>query len=256
MGDFIKKFKLESHTALYSLKALEQEGRLSFNEQVFIPATVQFTATKNFLYDFEKNNPRLEPLIKALLRAYEGIFDHPSFISELSIAQLLKADKEMVKQQLTELNAAGIIEYIPCKDSPQLFFPSNRIKTEELTIDMISFNQRKEKFQRRAKNMIAYTKEKVNCRSRLIGSYFGDEKIRPCGVCDNCLRQKAINLTTEEFERIHTSILNIAQKKELKLKELLLQLNGIKKEKAWKVIDFLQAENKIEMDSSGWIRLK
>ena len=256
IGDFIKKFKLESHTALYSLKALEQEGWLSFNEQVFIPATVQFTATKNYLYEFEKNNPHLEPLIKALLRAYEGIFDHPSFISELSIAHLLKADKELVKQQLTELNAAGIIDYIPRKDSPQLFFPSNRIKTEELTINMNSFNQRKEKFRRRAKNMIAYTKEKVNCRSRLIGSYFGDEKMRPCGVCDNCLRQKAVSLTTEEFEKIHTNILSIAQKKELKIKELLHQLPGIKKEKAWKVIEFLQAENKIEMDSSGWIRVK
>jgi len=256
MGDFIKKFKLEIHTALYSLKALEQEGRLSFNEQVFIPATVQFTATKSYLYDYEKNNLRLEPLIKALLRAYEGIFDHPSFISELSLAQLLKADKEVVKQQLTELDAAGIIKYIPCKDSPQLFFPSDRIKTEELTINMISFNQRKEKFQRRVKYMIAFTKEKVNCRSRIIGSYFGDEKIRACGVCDNCLRQKAVTLTTEEFERIHSNILSIAQKKELKIKELLHQLHGIKKEKAWKVIDFLQAENKIEMDSSGWIRLK
>ena len=104
--------------------------------------------------------------------------------------------------------------------------------------------------------MISYTKEKVNCRSRFIGSYFGDEKIRPCGVCDNCLRQKAVSLTTEEFERIHTNILSIAQKKQLKIKDLLQQLNGIKKEKAWKVIDFLQAENKIEMDSSGWIRLK
>jgi len=256
MGDFIKKFKLDSQTALYSLRALEQEGRLSFNEQVFIPATVQFTATKNYLYEFEKNNLRLEPLIKTLLRAYEGIFDHPSFISELSIAQLLKPDKEVVKQQLTELDAAGIIEYAPCKDSPHLFFPSNRVKTEELTINMASFNQRKEKYQRRAKYMISYTKEEVNCRGRLIGTYFGDEKIRPCGICDNCLRQKAVTLTTEEFERIHSNILSITQKKELQIKDLLHQLNGIKKEKAWKVINFLQDENKIEMDSRGWIRLK
>ena len=40
--DFLRKFKLNSHTALYSLKALEQEGWLSFNEQVFLPSTVQF----------------------------------------------------------------------------------------------------------------------------------------------------------------------------------------------------------------------
>ena len=99
------------------------------------------------MYEFEKDYPRLEPLIKALLRAYEGIFDHPSFISELLIAQLLKNDKEVVKQQLTELDAAGIIEYIPCKRFTSIILSfRNRIKSEELTINMISFNHRKEKF--------------------------------------------------------------------------------------------------------------
>jgi ATP-dependent DNA helicase RecQ len=39
-------------------------------------------------------------------------------------------------------------------------------------------------------------------------------------------------------------------------KELLLTLGNIKKEKAWKVIEFLQAENEIEMDKAGWVRLK
>ncbi len=38
IADFLKKFKLNSHTAIYSLKALEQEGWLSFNEQVFLSA--------------------------------------------------------------------------------------------------------------------------------------------------------------------------------------------------------------------------
>ena len=81
IADFLKKFKLNSNTTIYSLKALEQEGRLTLNEQVFRPGTVQFTVTKDHLYDFEKDNPKLEPLVKTLLRAYEGIFDYPSFIS-------------------------------------------------------------------------------------------------------------------------------------------------------------------------------
>ena len=168
----------------------------------------------------------------------------------------MKADSERVKLQLLELDGAGIIEYIPRKDTPQIFFPVNRVKSEELIIDMTAYNERKEKFQRRAKRMNAYTKEEVNCRSRFIGSYFGDEKVRPCGVCDNCLRQKAVKLTSEEFETIHASILRITRKKQLKIKELLQELSGVRKEKAWKVIDFLQAENRIEMDSNGWIRLK
>src|SRR5213075_899635 len=47
IADLIKKFKLKTHTVIYSLKALEQEGWLSFNEQVFQQSTVQFTTDKN-----------------------------------------------------------------------------------------------------------------------------------------------------------------------------------------------------------------
>jgi hypothetical protein len=37
-------------------------------------------------------------------------------------------------------------------------------------------------------------------------------------------------------------------------KDVIHQLKDIRKEKAWKVIDHLQAENKIEVDRDGWIR--
>jgi ATP-dependent DNA helicase RecQ len=256
IADFIKKFKLDSHTTLYSLKALEQEGWLAFNEQVFRPGTVQFTVTKDYLYQFEKDNPLLEPILKALLRAYEGIFDHPSFISELMIAQLLKRNIEEVKLQLTLLDNAGIIEYMPRKDSPQLLLLRSRVKTEELIINMAAYNQRKTKFQQRTKVMCRYIKEEMKCRSRIIGSYFGDDALKLCGICDNCLRQKSITLSKEEFETIHASILDIVKKQPLPVKELLQKLNGIKKEKAWKVIEFIQAENKIEIGSTGLVIMK
>ena len=256
IADFIKKFKLDSHTTLYSLKALEQEGWLAFNEQVFRPGTVQFTVTKGYLYQFEKDNPLLEPILKALLRAYEGIFDHPSFISELMIAQLLKKNIEEVKLQLTQLDNAGIIEYIPRKDSPQLLLLRSRVKAEELIINMTAYNQRKTRFQQRTKVMCQYIKEEIKCRSRIVGSYFGDDALKPCGICDNCLRQKSITLSKEEFETIHASILDIVKKEPLPVKELLQKLNGIKKEKAWKVIEFIQAENKIEIGSTGLVIMK
>ena len=58
---------------MYALKALEQEGWLSFNEQVFLPATIQFLVSKDSLYRFEKENPDMDDAVKTLLRAYEGI---------------------------------------------------------------------------------------------------------------------------------------------------------------------------------------
>ena len=254
--DFVKKFKLNTHTAVYSLKALEQDNWLSLNEQVFLPSKIKFTTSKEALYDFERSHPELEPAIKALLRGYEGIFDFPTSISEMVLIRLLKKDVDEIKKDLLQLDRFGIIHYDPQKDSPQLYFPRNRVKVEDLSINMDLYHKRKEKFIARVKNMVQYVQELVTCRSKMIGSYFGDNKLHNCNVCDNCLRQKKVHINEKEFEKISNRIQTVLAPQPLPSKELMDQLGAIKKEKAWKVIEFLQAENKLEVDNAGWIRLK
>ena len=256
INDFVKKFKLNTHTAIYSLKVLEQDNWLSLNEQVFLPSKIKFTTTKETLYDFEKTHPELEPAIKALLRGYEGIFDFPASISEIVLIRLLKKDVEKIKKDLYQLHQYGIIRYEPQKDSPQLYFPRNRVKVEDLSVNMDLYNKRKEKFVARVKNIIQYVSELVTCRSKMIGSYFGDNKLHNCKVCDNCLRQKKVHIDEKEFEKISNRIQTVLAPQPLPSKELMDQLGTIKKEKAWKVIEFLQAENKLEVDNAGWVRLK
>jgi ATP-dependent DNA helicase RecQ len=254
--DFLKKFKLNSHTVVYALKALEQEDWLSFNEQVFVPSLIQFTTGKDRLFEFEKAQPSLEPAIKTLLRTYGGVFDYPTSISELFIAKLLKKDLAKVKEELGQLHRHNIIEYRPQKDTPQLFFPRNRVRPEDLSVNKQNYAHRKEKFIGRIQEMIRFVEAETECRSKMIGVYFGDSRMNNCGICDNCLRSKPVSLSKAEFQRIHNSIVTTLRQRSLRSKELLSALNDIKKEKAWKVIEFLQAENKIETDSSGLIRLK
>jgi ATP-dependent DNA helicase RecQ len=254
--DFIKKFKLNSQTVFYSLKILEQDGWLSFNEQVFLPSTVQFTTNKEYLYQFEKDHSYLEPLVKTLLRAYEGIFEYPATISENTIAFLLKKEKTEIKNQLLQLHRYNIIEYIPQKDSSQLLLLRARIKAEDLSIDMQAFNKRKERFEGRVHNMIQYVQQTTECRSKRIGSYFGDDRLNDCNICDNCLRKRTVHLSKEEFDNINSRIINSMQDQSIHARDLLQQLDGINKEKAWKVLQHLQAENKIELDKAGWVRLK
>ncbi len=256
INDFIKKFKVDSQLVVYALKALEQEELLSFNEQVFLPSKIVFTTSKELLYDFEKNNLLLEPIIKTLLRTYGGIFDQPVSIHEKTIAYLLRKDINEVINQLKQLSSFGIINYVPQKDSPQLFFIQNRIKAEDLRIDQIRYKKRKEQYKQRIASMLDYIKKDAACRSQFIAFYFGDEEAKPCGICDNCLRQKNINLSSEEFNNIHQKIINVVQTNTFDAKELLIQLSGINKEKAWKVINHLQAENKIVVDKNGMIQLK
>jgi ATP-dependent DNA helicase RecQ len=241
---------------VYALKALEQEELLSFNEQVFLPSKIFFTTNKELLYDFEKNNPKLEPVIKALLRTYSGIFDQLVNIHEKTIAFLLHKELNELISDLKRLHSFGIIQYVPQKDSPQLYFMQNRIKAEDLRIDMINYKKRKEQYRKRIGILLEYIKKDMQCRSQFIANYFGDDDAKPCGICDNCLRQKNIHITNKEFENIHQRIVQTLQSHPVDAKELLQMLNGINKEKAWKVINHLQAENKLVVDKNGMVKLR
>ncbi|MCX6317854.1 MAG: RecQ family ATP-dependent DNA helicase [Bacteroidetes bacterium] len=253
ISDFLVKFKLAGHTTTYALKALEQDGWISFNEQVFVPSRVVFTTDKKSLYSFEEAQPALEPCIKMLLRSYEGIYDMPVFISEKMLAGLLKTDADTIKKQLTFLHTQGIIAYDPQKDSPQVYFIRARIPAEELQIDMTGYQSRRKQYLLRVQQMQDFVKDETRCRSRVIGQYFGDAAMKACGICDNCLRQKRSVLSQEEFTAIQQQISSTLTAAPLSIKELCAKLNHIPTEKFMKVLAFLQEEGKIKMNSSGML---
>jgi len=253
MADFISRFKLDTNLAVYALKALEQEGIFSYNEQVFISSTIFFITGKDSLYDFEKDNPQLEPLIKTLLRTYSGIFDQPVHVYERVIAGLLQKDPETVINELKMLHSRGIIEYIPQKDSPQLYISHARVKAEDLHIKEADYKKRKEQYKKRVDAVVGYV-ESTGCRSQLIAQYFGEEDASACGICDNCLAQKKTSLSKEEFENIHQRLLKIIETTEVPANRLFHHLHGIHKDKLNQVINYLQAEKKLLIDKDGFVR--
>ena len=252
LADFLHKFPLDAQLTTNTLKVLAQENLLAFNEQVFLPSKLEFTCSKAVLYDFEKTNPSLEPLVKALLRSYEGIFDQEVTIQEKSLVYLLHATQAEVTAKLQQLQAFGIVHYQPQKDMPQLFFFQNRVKADDLRIDMQAYNRRKQLYTDRIEAFVRFI-HSAACRSQAIGHYFGDEAIGQCGVCDNCLRQKKNGLSKEDFYLIEQRILTALHGQPLPSNDLLLHLQGINKEKVWKVIHFLQAEKKIDVNGLGLI---
>ena len=253
--EFIQNFKLKSTEALYALKALEQDGWIDFNEKSFSPATVVFTCTKTELYEFQNNYPKHEALTTTLLRTYGGIFDFPAFVSENLLERLLQVDVNDIKKELQIISSYGIINYTQQNEAPQISFKKNRVPAEDLLFNINNYNKRKELFITRVEKMIAFAKN-MSCRSEYISIYFGDETAKACGICDNCLNAKASVLTTEEFEKISSLITQQLTSRQMTAPELINALRSIKKEKTWKVLEFLQAENKIGFDSKGVLKLK
>ena len=255
LNEFIKNFELDVFAVINTLKMLEQEGYISFNETVFLPSKVCFTTPKELLLDFENSHPQLEPLVKCLLRTYEGVYDNKISINEKLISRLLKISIEDVKQQLQQLQSFNIIEYEQQKETPQIFFLTNRAPAQYLTINYERYKQRKDDFAKRVETMLNYLKSTTTCRSRFIGNYFGDNEIKDCGVCDTCLKKKSIKISEEEFIIIKERILNVLDNKNAVVQNVLQECKNIRKEKLWKVLEYLQDEKIIRIENDGRILL-
>lgn len=253
--DFIKKFQLNVHTVMYGLKTLEQEGWLNYAEQIFIPGRLVFTAEKETLFDLEKKRADLEPLIKALLRNYGGIFDMESIISEKQLVKLTQQSLEQVKQQLIQLHQMGIVNYTPQKDKPQLQFTQGRPSVENLFINPQNRLNRKGEYEKRIQSMLNYIKESMQCRSKTVGIYFGDTESDECGICDVCLWKKGNEISTEEFERIQQLLKQFTANNAVDLKSLLSKAGSKQRERIQMVVNHLVAEEKAIMDSIGNLKL-
>lgn len=252
---FAQRFQYDLFTVINTLKVLEQEGHISFAENIFLPSQVMFTTDKENLYQFESSHPALELLIRSLLRTYEGIFDNRVSIFETQLARLTRSTITEVKAQLVQLMAFGIIEYLPQKETPQIHFLLNRASAKYLHIDQDAYLERKQQYTERVNHMIHYLQETSTCRSKMIGNYFGDHALQDCGICDNCLAKKKKQLSPDEFTNLEQSIQKLLADGPHSLSSVLQQLHSIPHDKIWTVLELLQTEEKIEISEAGNICL-
>ena len=152
---------------------------------------------------------------------------------------------------MRRLNDYGIISYSAQKDKPQITLLQNRMYNDNYRINTSDYLKRKQNFEERADAMIGYIKKSSGCRSQHIAAYFTPVKINACGICDNCINEKIVHISTEEFNKIAEKIKNIGQN--ISVEDLLTSLKNIKKEKVWQVINYLLAEGKLRSEKDGKI---
>ena len=253
--EFCNNFKLDLAVVTQTLKVLEQEGHIQFSENIFLPTQVCFTCSKESLENFEEAYPAFEPLIKALLRSYQGIFDNRISIFEKRMAGICKQSIEAVQNQLQQLAAMGIIEYLPQKETPQIHFLVNRAPAAFLHIDQDLYLSKKEAFTTRINTLINFAINPGSCRSVFIGNYFGDTDKSSCGICDYCLAQKKIKLESAAFTSIEQQLYALLTTSPSPISQLLISLGKDKEEEIWEVIRFLESENRLILKEDGTIQL-
>lgn len=259
LEEFTRFFKLNIVSATHAIKALEQEGILEYNEQVFIPSTVVFCSSKEALQQTEKNSPALTPCIKYLLRSYGGILDIAVPISEKQIAKGLKKDHGEISNMLLQLQSMGLIRYEPQKDKPRLRFLSYRVIADNLVINTANYEKRKSVLIQQTEAIIQYASDRQRCRAQMIANYFNDHAAAPCGTCDNCISRKKTKLSADDYAMIQADLNHVLSNGPLTVNELMQQLRIRDEEKIWKIIEHFLAENYLEMANekySGKVSIK
>lgn len=256
MADFAQKFKLNILQATYGIQALAQEDLVCYNEVFFKPSTLVFAASKNDLAEFEQSQPSLEPMIKGLLRTYEGIFDYPATIYESMLAKFLGKDLNRVKEELRILHQYNIVRYEPQSDSPKLILLRNRMYRDDFKLNVKDQLARKQNYMNRVNAIAGYVVDSKTCRAVLIGSYFNDKKINACGICDNCINNKNDIIPAEEFKMISENILKLLKTSHLHIRDVDKNFKQHKKPHVWTVINFLRSENIILSDQEGNLVLR
>ncbi|MCU0321012.1 MAG: RecQ family ATP-dependent DNA helicase [Chitinophagaceae bacterium] len=251
--EFCTNFKLDFHLVINVLKILEQQGHLAFSENIFLPSQVEFTTDKYTINNVEKVYPHLDTTMKALLRTYEGVFEHRVSINEKLLAKVAKLPFDKIYADLKILHGYGIIEYLPQKETPQIFLLTNRAPAQHLQLNAEIYFQRKKLYEEKVQAMVNYIQLTDACRSQHISAYFGDALVKPCGVCDNCLAKKSNELSKEEFILIQDKIMAAITHDGIKTQDLFQQLNGVKKQKLQNVLEFLLSEKYLRLDDFGFL---
>ena len=115
---FVTHFKINTNMVINVIKILEQEGHLVLSEGTLTPSRVQFLSDKVSIEAVETDYPELAIIVKALMRNYSGILDNSVYIYEKKLSSFCGLTVEQLKNGLYRMEALGIIEYLPKKNTP------------------------------------------------------------------------------------------------------------------------------------------
>ncbi|MBO5919869.1 MAG: RecQ family ATP-dependent DNA helicase [Bacteroidales bacterium] len=207
--EFSKKFSLNSVSAYYAIKYLEQEGYWELTDEMDNPSKIMFIVGRDELYKVQIDNPELDKFIKSVLRIYTALFSRITPIDEEYIARCTMDSVMGVKEKLKQLSKLRIIKYIPKVRTPLIIMNTERLVESNLYISQKRYEERKGMFQKRIESIISYVKETGECRSRMLIDYFGQPADNDCGICDVCLKNKNLKGGNDRRKDVQQHILDI-----------------------------------------------
>ncbi|MGM8361204.1 RecQ family ATP-dependent DNA helicase [Flavobacterium sp. ARAG 55.4] len=223
LNRFCVRYKFPVLKTYNAIQFLDRQGIISLSQEFSEKISLQFVIPSKEVIRYTSLNPQDEEIILTIIRSYPGIYDIQTNFNLPLIARKSKHTEMEVQTVLEKLKEKGIIDYHSKNNDTTLIF--NEIREDERTINRVAKylkyqNQLKKE---QLESVLNYTRENAICKSKLILSYFGEEKSSNCGICSYCISQKT---STDSKIPLSDQILVLLKTADLSSREIQIKLNN------------------------------
>ncbi|TXE10785.1 RecQ family ATP-dependent DNA helicase [Gelidibacter salicanalis] len=232
---FCKTYDFPTSTAYNAVQILDRNSIISLSQQFNYQTKLQFLISSQALFGYLNTHKPFEPIIKAILRTYGGIFDQNMKINLTLVSEKSQVPEHKIIQVLQQLEKDGVVNFHHSNTDSELTFlqPREDDKTINRIANIIEQQQRLKESQIDA--VITYITDDELCKSMQLLDYFGEKRSTPCGICTVCL-SKAKQVKRATPKNISYDIILLLETQPLTSRALVEQLDYSEKE----ILDTLQ----------------
>ena len=192
-----------------ALKILDRAGYIEYREEEENRARVMFTLERDDLYRLRSEQKDEDSVIVALLRNYSGLFNDYHYIDESLLAQQTGLSMPQVYDTLMGLSRKRVLSFIPQKKTPYIRYRQRREDAEHLLFPPEAYDDLKQRYANRIRQIISYATTGNQCRSRMLLRYFGQTDTHDCGQCDVCLERSGQTPDKAKVEKAKKQIVGL-----------------------------------------------
>ena len=245
IADFSKQYGFHILEVYSSIKFLEREGFVVYIESAGKFSRLFIPLKKEALYSYIVEHPESDNLIKEILRSYGGIFTDYININETQLAKRAEMSRDEVVKKLIFLNKSNILNYLPIRTKPQLVYALERLSLKNIQLSKENYKNQKTAAEVRLQSLLDFLSNSIQCRSQQLLHYFGQKKVKRCGICDICQRKNKVELNEIEFKSIENLIEQSLKTGPKHLYSLVSGIEDFEEDKIISVIRWLLDNSKL-----------
>jgi ATP-dependent DNA helicase RecQ len=245
IADFSKQYSFNILEVYSSIRFLEREGFIFYIESAGKFSKLFIPVNKETLYRYMVEHPESDQLLKEVLRSYGGVFTDYISINETQLAKRAGMKRDEVVKKLNYLSKSTLLKYVPIRTKPQLVYVLERLSLKNIQLSKENYKNQKAAAEIRLQSLLDFLSNSIQCRSQQLLHYFGQNKVKRCGICDVCLEKNKVELNEIEFSSIETAIETNLKSGPKHLYNLVSEISGFNEDKIISVIRWLLDNGKL-----------